>query len=516
MHARTVLACLFATLAAGAACTRPTTPAAEPAELPTLDITHWTLQSELFMEHPPLVAGRTVRFAVHLTTLADFSALSRGRPRIEMTPDAGGATTTVPGSDALRPGAFRVEGALPAAGRYRWALVVDAPGLQDRHDLGTTTVFADEAAAVAAAGKEPSGDPTAIAYLKEQQWTSPFATAIVGEAPLRTVTRVPAQIAPLAGGDAVVAAPAAGRFEAEALLAIGTMVRQGQVLGRIEPRLADADGRTTLAASVDEAQAGVDAATADTARAERLLAEQAVPQRRVDDARRAQAVAEARLRAARARLAQRDETLRAGGGAAAGNAFVLRSPIAGRLTDVDATLGAAYQEGATLFRVVRTDEVELQVLVAPADVPRARGVSAIALELSGRDEPLPLRFDHRHDSGVLDAATRALTIQFDVDNRAGHLLIGQSGTALLYGSVTAPVPAVPKAAVLTEAGRPYVFVQAGGETFVRRFVTVSAREGDLVGLASGVSTGERVVTKGAYDIQLASAAKGLPAEGHVH
>ena len=28
--------------------------------------------------------------------------------------------------------------------------------------------------------------------------------------------------------------------------------------------------------------------------------------------------------------------------------------------------------------------------------------------------------------------------------------------------------------------------------------------------------GERVVTRGAYDVQLASAAKGLPAEGHVH
>ncbi len=72
--------------------------------------------------------------------------------------------------------------ALPAAGTYRWALVVDAPGLQDRHDLGTTTVFADEAAALASAEREPAGDPTAIAYLKEQQWTSPFATAIVSDA----------------------------------------------------------------------------------------------------------------------------------------------------------------------------------------------------------------------------------------------------------------------------------------------------------------------------------------------
>jgi len=31
-----------------------------------------------------------------------------------------------------------------------------------------------------------------------------------------------------------------------------------------------------------------------------------------------------------------------------------------------------------------------------------------------------------------------------------------------------------------------------------------------------VSLGDRVVTRGAYEVQLASAASGLPAEGHVH
>jgi hypothetical protein len=37
-----------------------------------------------------------------------------------------------------------------------------------------------------------------------------------------------------------------------------------------------------------------------------------------------------------------------------------------------------------------------------------------------------------------------------------------------------------------------------------------------VGIKSGVTPGQRVVTRGAYEVQLASAAKGLPAEGHVH
>ena len=54
--------------------------------------------------------------------LADFSALNAGRPGIEMTPESGGAPVTLARLRAIRPGVFRVEGQLPPAGQYRWAL----------------------------------------------------------------------------------------------------------------------------------------------------------------------------------------------------------------------------------------------------------------------------------------------------------------------------------------------------------------------------------------------------------
>jgi multidrug efflux pump subunit AcrA (membrane-fusion protein) len=121
-----------------------------------------------------------------------------------------------------------------------------------------------------------------------------------------------------------------------------------------------------------------------------------------------------------------------------------------------------------------------------------------------------------HYAGVIDAKTRALPVQFDISNRGGQLLIGQTSIATLYTSQRERMTTVPKEAVLMEAGRPYVFVQLGGESFARRFIEIGAREGALVGIRSGVKPGERVVTRGAYDVQLASAASGLPAEGHVH
>ena len=513
-HLLTILV-LAASVASG--CSRSgDAPVASTAEPPTLDVTSWTDKSELFMEHPPLVAGRNVRFAVHLTNMADFSALNAGRPSIEMTPEAGGATITLAGSDPLRPGAFRVEGTIPPPGRYRWALLVNAPVLTDRHDLGVTSVFGDEATANADAGKRPEEDATAISYLKEQQWTNPFATTQVRDGEVRTALRVPAAIEPVTGGEALVSAPAAGRYVSASLPSVGDRVTAGHVLGRLEPRLADGGtDRASLAAAVAEAQAILDSAKADQARAERLLQERAVPARRLEDARRATEIADARLAAAQARLAQRDEVLRSGGGVASGNAFVLRAPIAGRVAEVYAALGASFDEGAALFRIVRTDRVELQAQVPPSEAPLPR-IAAVQLEVAGRPDPIPLRHDHVHDAGVIDPKTRALPVQIEVDNRGGQLLIGQTGTAVIYTGRTQRVPVVPREAVLMEAGRPYVFVQIGGETFARRYIDILTRDGELVGIRSGIRPGDRVVTRGAYEVQLASAAKGLPAEGHVH
>src|SRR5262245_37382602 len=383
MTRRMAMVALGLAMAGMVACRRDAaSPAAGSGEDTTLDVTSWTEQTELYMEHPPLVAGQTVRFAVHLTRLGDFQALNAGRPSIEMTGEGSGGATVLPGSEPLRPGAFRVEGKLPAAGRYRWALLVAAPGLSDRHDLGTTVVFADEASAVADAAKRPEKDPAAIAYLKEQQWTNPFATEIVREGPVRTSIRVPAAIEPLTGGEAIVAAPADGRYAASRLPSVGDRVSAGQELGRLEPRLSSGgEDRATLEAAVTEAQATLEGARADLARAERLLAERAVPGRRVEEGRRAIAIAEARVTAARARLAQRDEVLRSGGGVASGNAFVLRAPIAGRVAEVFAALGASYTEGTPLFRIVRTDRVELQAHVPPGEAPLPRAIGSIGFEV---------------------------------------------------------------------------------------------------------------------------------------
>ena len=53
-------------------------------------------------------------------------------------------------------------------------------------------------------------------------------------------------------------------------------------------------------------------------------------------------------------------------------------------------------------------------------------------------------------------------------------------------------------------------------TVTKPNIEVATSDGEWIGVRTGLKDGERVVTKGAYEVQLASASKGLPAEGHVH
>ena len=88
--------------------------------------------------------------------------------------------------------------------------------------------------------------------------------------------------------------------------------------------------------------------------------------------------------------------------------------------------------------------------------------------------PIALKPDHVHDAGVIDPKTRALPLQIEVENRARPAAHRPDRNRRpVHAAARERMPAVPREAVLMEAGRPYVFVQVGGERFARRFVDVA-------------------------------------------
>ena len=63
---------------------------------------------------------------------------------------------------------------------------------------------------------------------------------------------------------------------------------------------------------------------------------------------------------------------------------------------------------------------------------------------------------------------------------------------------------------------PIVFVHTSGESFERRPVTLGVRQAEVVQVLEGVKPGERIVSKGAHLVRLASLSTQVPAHGHVH
>jgi multidrug efflux pump subunit AcrA (membrane-fusion protein) len=105
---------------------------------------------------------------------------------------------------------------------------------------------------------------------------------------------------------------------------------------------------------------------------------------------------------------------------------------------------------------------------------------------------------------------------YALENRDRRVAIHQAVHVRLLTAAKAVAPAVPESAIVDDGGRPVVFIQAAGETFLRRPVQLGLREGGYVQALEGVFPGERVVTRGAHLIRLAAMSNQVPAHGHVH
>jgi cobalt-zinc-cadmium efflux system membrane fusion protein len=493
------------------ACNRSVPAATDVTELSTVRLTRWSDRTELFVDFPPLVAGRTSRFAIHLTRLETFRPLSDGRVEVQLR--GGGASPEVFHVDAAsRPGIFGVEVRPSEAGIRELVILVRTKDLEDVHTLGEVTVYGSEAHR--AATTTPAVEPTGISFSKEQQWSLDFATSVVGEQSIRESLRVAARIQARPGGAADVIAPIDGRLTRVLEVTLGTVVSSSQELARLLPPPSLPGDLPQLQRAQAEAHSSLALAAHDRERAERLTAAGAAPQKRLEEARVAEEQAKFRLAAAEASLAQY-QAARAGGAMNIEGLFVIRAPLTGVVAQRDATSGANVTAGTTLFRIVDVWQVHLVGQVPEAEASRVRLVTGAEIEAPGEEGRAPA--GRLVSIGkVLDPQTRTLPITFAFDNRTFGLPVGHSVFLHLLTDDAAARPVLPAAAVIDDAGRPIVFVQRDGETFERRPVRIGARSRDLVQITEGVSPGERVVTKGAYLLRLASLSTSVPAEGHVH
>ena len=290
--------------------------------------------------------------------------------------------------------------------------------------------------------QRPTDEAPGISFLKEQQWSLDFGTALVKEQAVRESLRVPARLEARPGGAADVVAPIDGRLARVVEAALGASVARGQELARLMPPPSAPADFPQLQRARAEAQTALALATRDRERAERLTTAGAAPGKRLEEARAAEEQAKARLAAAEASSGQYNAA-RTGGSTDADGQFVVRAPVTGVIAQRDAATGANVTAGTALFRVVDASQVHVVGQVPEADAARARLARAAELEIAGQPQRIPA--GRLVNVGrVLDPQSRTLPITFAFDNTTLGLPVGQSVFLHLLMDTTAPTAGRPR------------------------------------------------------------------------
>jgi RND family efflux transporter MFP subunit len=291
--------------------------------------------------------------------------------------------------------------------------------------------------------------------------------ATVARADVETGVPVQGTLKPLADVDLI--APVIDVVE-QMLVKEGQAVQRGQVLARMRT--------TSIAPAAASAEAARRVAAADLQRMQNLLKEGAVAERDVESAEAQLKATEAAAAAARKRL---DES-------------TVRAPFTGVVAQRFLQAGDRAGDGARLFRIVNTDELEFTASVTTDALDRLKPGAPVALTVSGSDGRQVAGRISRVNATV-DEATRQVKVYVDVPNH-DHRLAGDmfaSGRVVLQSAPR--TLAVPSGAVKTAAGTgQQAWVVANGK-LSRRAITVGLRDElrDLVEVKGGLREGEKVV-----------------------
>ena len=482
-------------------------------------VTKWGRITQLFVEYPALVVGEESPFAAHLTRLHDHFAIDRGTVVVELS--GGGAPVerfTVDHPSVA--GIFRPVVRPAHPGRRRVTLRIDSPAASEVHEMGESTVFPTRAEADADAGNQDAGNQDepagTISYLLEQQWRVPFRVERVEARQMRPNIPAFARLTLPNDAESVIAAPRNGRLVALGgrFPLVGEEVASGSLLFTLTTAPQEAADPASLNLAVEQAAIRVSSAQREVDRLAPLVEQGVVAQRRLDEARSALSTAQAELRSARLRKSNLGESQRVGGG---GGSLRVPSPIGGAIAEIFVAPGAWVTEGQPLARIVDRDRLWLDAGVPEAYVGRLGEVAGAWFRLDNVRGVLELPRRALVSIGTeVDRETRTLPVRFRIDNVRRELFAGMTTQAHLVTDTPQLTAAVPVDAVVDDAGRDVVYVQTGGETFVRRPVAMGIRDGAYVEVTDGVTLGEWVVTRGAWSVKLASTSTESIGHGHAH
>ena len=319
---------------------------------------------------------------------------------------------------------------------------------------------------------------------------------------------------------------------------LGTEVRQGDLLVRLDPReltltvtraesaLRQVEAQLGLTAgshepadedvaSVRQARAARDDARNAYMRAQQLTARQLLAKVELDSAETRLKIAEASYQAAidnarslKAALEDRRAALDLARKRL--DDSLVRAPVSGAVAERTVQAGEFVRENTTVATIVRMDALVLETAIQE----RHAGVIRPGQQVEFVVEAFPKRLFHgtvTYLGPAIDPATRTFPIEVAVPNREHELRPGFFAKGAVLTHTDPQVLAAPEAAVSTLAGVSAVFVIADGKARQQE-VTVGTRQDGLIEIVDGLAGSERLATSQLNQLATGSRVEETPAK----
>ncbi|MDE5639339.1 MAG: efflux RND transporter periplasmic adaptor subunit, partial [Odoribacter sp.] len=337
-----------------------------------------------------------------------------------------------------------------------------------------------------------------IIFTKAQAEKTDFKVEEVQPKTFQQVIKTTGQILPAPGDETVIVATSNGivSFNNKRLTEGATVNKSETLFTILSKNIAEGDHYSKL-------KAGYERAKTEYQRAESLVKEKIISQKEYEAA---------KLEYENARIA-----FNAVSGLRTANGVGVTSPLQGFVKNILVKEGEYISVGQPLATVSQNKRLILRAEVsekyyhtlknirsANFKTPYDNHVYALS-ELNGRT----LSFGK-----ASNGTSFYIPVSFEFDNK-GEVVPGTFVEVFLLAGEQGNALTLPVSALTNEMGVFYVYVQLDEEGYRKQEVTIGANNGKEVQILKGIHAGEHVVTRGAYQVKMASASGAIP-HGHSH
>jgi multidrug efflux pump subunit AcrA (membrane-fusion protein) len=174
------------------------------------------------------------------------------------------------------------------------------------------------------------------------------------------------------------------------------------------------------------------------------------------------------------------------------NDSVIYSPIAGFVADRPADVGEYVTTNSKIATIIRTNPLRMKIDVPEQSVPFVKVGQTVSLTTSA----YPDKTFNGHVARIspnINATSRTLTVEAEINNSEGLLKPGQFATARILQPRMEAAVMIPARAVHTEGNVSRVFIIKDGKA-EQRLVQLGQTDNDMIEIKTGIKEGEKIAT----------------------